>query len=1180
MTNQSDPGAPLPVRWAAGLTRELPAVVRAHLVDVARDATRRRASREEGQPWPSMTLVIHTEAMPDEFASLGFGTYIVEWFNPLIGEIERLDAGFFTGESLSKAESEHIANYCQTHHLTCMTRREWLEQVFFTYGYYSFGAIVGFNLPYILSRLATRARAIEPPRPQKVRRDGTVFFYCRACHQQRPHRLEHEEDGSTSCTCTVCHAKPGFRLKQNEDGTVEKVVEGTNGFAGRWKLVFNEYEMKTRPGQWRESAWYPSVLIQPISPKAAKYRWGRFDGWKEKSKKFYPGHFLDLRTLGYALSKDNGMGGDLWSFGELFGAPVLRNTSPRPGQPLDDAFLDDAMNGAEATLSLYRAELDEYHKHDLKVLPDRIYSGASLGKAYLQKMGLEAPPPLDTSATPYTPDDVLGFGMSSYYSGRSEGQLVRVAAPVTYVDFHSMYPAVCILQGLWYLMKAESIRVTDATQETIELLKGIRWKDLYQPQTWQTLLVLCRVHPEEDVLPSRADFRPRRQSADKLSYRIAVTEIESAKEPMWWTLADCIASTLQTGRPPRILYALKFSPAGARPLRPISIRGGTIMDPNREDFFRVLVDARDALGGMDQKLADALKIVVNSIGYGIWAEVNVEEGERLVTAYSTERRPAPIPHDEKPGRYYEPPFAALITSGARLLLVLLEHEVALRGGVSAFCDTDSLSIVSSEKRGELRYLDHEGKLQAIRMLTWAQVDEALQALECLNPYGSGRPLIKLEPENFEDGDRTKPRVDLHAYIIAAKRYFLFVPPDRMVKASRHTLGIVEPPRDEQGKPVTGWIEQLGQHVVRSMPFHPPWAQQPVEVQVELSRPEIEKSFRRMGSASRVRTGNKWMDNYLASVKPFNRVAVLAKSEDKFSIDPLESDELKGVPVIAPITLAGPVGERQWVAKNSGKPVYLLPPEEPLHRTPGMTDEGFEQALEDRRRQRQALIQEIRLKGGLYTTYKTFAELMADYQGQHESKALDLYGREAYRETKGLLVHPRVRITGIYFTGKETVLQEEVERGIVSAQEADRDRFLIPPERDEAAELVVQVLSLLPTSELKVLKIGWRAAEKLKDGSSGSLPNTSRLLPELIEHLRRQYPDEVGNAEGEAVLHAFMESREALLERWQAVKPGLAQRPTKELAEACGCSRREAIRIKQGEVEPSFPVMRRIVAAFS
>ena len=111
---------------------------------------------------------------------------------------------------------------------------------------------------------------------------------------------------------------------------------------------------------------------------------------------------------------------------------------------------------------------------------------------------------------------------------------------------------------------------------------------------------------------------------------------------------------------------------------------------------------------------------------------------------------------------------------------------------------------------------------------------------------------------------------------------------------------MQPPRNENGEPIRDWIDQFGRYVAAGRPFEPGWAAQPVEYQLEINRPEILRTFRRIRSKARARTGNKWLDHYLAGMKPFNNVAVLAKSEDRFSMLPLESAELKGVPVISPV----------------------------------------------------------------------------------------------------------------------------------------------------------------------------------------------------------------------------------------------------------------------------------------
>src|SRR5258708_3084706 len=183
-------------------------------------------------------------------------------------------------------------------------------------------------------------------------------------------------------------------------------------YAGGWKLVFNEREKKDEQGQWRERDYRPPVWIKPITSSAAMYRWGFFVNWQERrgimkwpyrqiqhgdsgqasqqenqtkqpnDESFYAGHFVDARTFGLALSKDDRTAGrkddSLRHLGELFGAHTLDTGGSEQTRSLNQFEIDSAVKAAEATLSLYYAEMDEYRKHALNITPDHIYSGASL----------------------------------------------------------------------------------------------------------------------------------------------------------------------------------------------------------------------------------------------------------------------------------------------------------------------------------------------------------------------------------------------------------------------------------------------------------------------------------------------------------------------------------------------------------------------------------------------------------------------------------------------------------------------------------------------------------------------------------------------------------------------------------------------------------------------------------
>jgi hypothetical protein len=88
-----------------------------------------------------------------------------------------------------------------------------------------------------------------------------------------------------------------------------------------------------------------------------------------------------------------------------------------------------------------------------------------------------------------------------------------------------------------------------------------------------------------------------------------------------------------------------------------------------------------------------------------------------------------------------PPLAATITGTARLLLGLAQAHVEARGGTYVGCDTDSLQIVSSEPGGLIPCPGGPGRMpdgsEAVRALSWAEVDEVLAGLEPLNPYAPG-----------------------------------------------------------------------------------------------------------------------------------------------------------------------------------------------------------------------------------------------------------------------------------------------------------------------------------------------------------------------------------------------------------------------------------------------------------
>jgi hypothetical protein len=565
--------------------------------------------------------------------------------------------------------------------------------------------------------------------------------------------------------------------------------------SARGQFMQGGFTFKLSPHRWR-----PNVQVKHLSARASAIRFitrGKFTrGMRKRNLKAIPrpGYFADIKTLAAALTSQTF---SLKSLADFLGTENRKKDVERHGGPLSTEYIEYALQDVQVTWECYQALLERFEQQGFKqTYPHQIYSEAGIGKASFKEMGIRSLLELQ----PNIPPELLGKIMSSYYGGRSEIHLRRVLTEVAYCDFLSMYPTVCTLMNLWPFVIAKGFSWSNKTKEIRQLVKDVKLDDLQNRNFWRKLSVLVQVIPNDDIFPVRAKYRQNDQQTIGLNYL-------KSKTPLWFTLADVIASKLRSGKLPRILKAIKFEPNEFQDgLNPINIAGNPEyrIDPYKDDFFQRVIELRlDAKQRAKTALPEqkaileaeqgALKIIANSTSYGISIELNVEDlpSPQRRSCYGYAGKPFNIRTEkvENPGRYFNPLLATLITGAARLMLAITE-TLARRNGLDwAFCDTDSMAIV---------------KTNGVEATFKDRVEIIRKYFEPLNPYSNNSSILKLEIVNFGIGPKSSESVPLYFLGISAKRYALFNLRKSgeiiIRKASAHGLGHLIAPYSENEAP--------------------------------------------------------------------------------------------------------------------------------------------------------------------------------------------------------------------------------------------------------------------------------------------------------------------------------------------------------------------------------------------
>jgi hypothetical protein len=790
----------------------------------------------------------------------------------------------------------------------------------------------------------------------------------------------------------------------------------------------------------------PNVAVTRLDGGRHLFSWGAVtDPPPDTGRRTYrDSHFLDLATLGFALTNSRA---SLEATCEAFGVPYQKR--PVELGKFSADLIEYCREDVAATTELAGAMFGAFYAHPVPLDADRAYSPASIGLGYFARMGLR-PPRAGTSALCH---ERTAQAQAAFYGQRMEAVIRHVPVPVVLVDFSSQYAVVAHLLGLWGLVTAERVLDREATEQVRQLLERVTLEDVLNQGTWPQLVGFALVEPEGDWLTRRAYFSG---SGDVPRTSFGPTW----SRPAWWALPDLVAAKLITGRAPEVLEAWVLVGEGRQALRRVRLGGKVAFDPLGQDWWLELVNARHRLRPEHAQLAQGLKVMANATAYGCWERHDRQDRAANVSQVRPDgaRRTTRAQHPDLPHRWTFPPFASLVTAGGRLQMTVLEVLLRQQGGCWASANTDSAATVATESGGLVAcpggpYRLDDGT-EAVRALPWKTLDDIRARLEPLNPL-AGRDLLKLEPENFEDGDSPAKRRQLWVLASSGGRALYFANNAQgrpvVVKRNEHNLGELRSPTGAGREFLDDFALWALGHLAAEEAVPPAWWARPATYNFTASTPA---RLRQLGG-----TGT-----------PFGFL-MASSASGAGSVSGLLDASRGRRRAVAPLGPAGQAASAPWQDATTGEELTVL-----------------DQGEMSRRADLEAFGAE-RDYGANEVTLRTYGDVLRDWLYHPEAKMAGPEGDPCGRRTRGMLYPRAVREAARHYVGKESNLADEVEAGDVT----DPDEVLADLGDDSWETLVGPVLQAM----------GWREVERrsgMKSERVGEAVRSARPRADVLTRL--------------------------------------------------------------------------------
>lgn len=401
-------------------------------------------------------LVIDTETTSDLPQSL-----LVACYRHYLGD-ELVDEGLVVPDHLTGGRMSLLVDYARTHvvdlpagwsrpgpgrRLRVLGLSEFLRRVFYPVAYRRLGTVVGYNLPFDLSRLASFWAD-----------DGDGgWFFC----------LLGGRRGKTSFRdypgCPGLHLSP-----RGEEA---------------WQIEFRSQSPQS-------STWVPTGSDTRVRKPAVVYG---PDGRQ------YRGRFEDLAQVMAAVS---GVRLSLEAACARLGVPFVK-AHVTYGR-LDGPLLDYLREDVRATAELRQALEPVLAVHaDANIPAHKLYSPASLARGYLVASGIKRAPNVEPK--------LAALGAAAFSGGRIEARIVRCPVPVVVADRRAAYVSDAAYLGVEELLAAEYLLGCEAREEfTRFLAAGDLHERAEERATCRWLArLLVQVHPQGEFFHTRVWFADR-----------------------------------------------------------------------------------------------------------------------------------------------------------------------------------------------------------------------------------------------------------------------------------------------------------------------------------------------------------------------------------------------------------------------------------------------------------------------------------------------------------------------------------------------------------------------------------------------------------------------------------------------------------------------------------------------